>query len=186
MLARCNELTEGASVKRGGAHAAAFVCLMLVGSCGQRMVVGGPGGGRPKLSHPGLATSQAVFLKVYRATPDGLLVSGLFPDAHVDPDRDPGTVLHGLSFTADPSVHGSFFWKFADGITFLDGTCQKTDRPGLIAAATRAGAISVQFMTFLYADQRPWAPPALHVFSRALDEPTNCTDTILADPSFAP
>jgi hypothetical protein len=144
---------EMRNVKHNLANIASLAPLLFLCACaGQRVASGGPGGAPHKLSHPGLATSQAVFLKVYRGTTKGLLVSGLYPDAPVDPDRDPGTVLHGLTFTADPSVHGSYFWPFAEGVTFLDGTCQKTNKEGLLADAARTGGISVQFVTFLYAD----------------------------------
>ncbi len=164
---------------------ASLAVLALLSGCGVHPVgIAGPGGPL-KFSHPGLATSGAVYLKVYRASPEGLLVSGLYPDAPVNPDRDPSTVLHRFSFTADPSVHGSYFWRFADGVTLLDGTCQKTDRTGILAAADRQGAISVQFVTFLYADQRDWAPPAVHVFSRVLSEPTDCSNAVMSDPAFA-
>ena len=173
-------------MKHGPACTATLTALVLCSCGGQLGAVSGSGGTPQRFSHPGLATSQSAYLEVYRATPEGLLVSGLFPRAPVNPDRDPGLALRGLAFTADASVHGSYFWKFADGVTLLDGTCQRIDKAGLLAAAARPGAVSVQFATFLYADQRPWAPPSVHVFSRTLHEPTDCSSTIFADPAFAP
>ena len=124
-------------------------------------------------------------LQLYRGTPAGLLVSGLFPDVKADPNRNPGAVIRHFTFTADPSVNGSYFWAYAGGVTYLDGTCQKTDQAGVLAASNRPGRTSVQFMSFLYADQRDWAPPAVHVFNRTLNEPTDCSATVMADPAFA-
>ena len=66
-----------------------------------------------------------------------------------DPNRNPGAVIRHFTFTADPSVNGSYFWAYAGGVTYLDGTCQKTDQAGVLAASNRPGRTSVQFMSFL-------------------------------------